>query len=252
MKTRIVKSITHHLYDNIDEFREYQPNVSLVEDWRHSNKGDWVLCDDGQVCQVLHLGVLKRKGTNTNTFIRTVIGSFVCSDSVKMDGNMRTNMHTFAKDGESPTVRRKKRKKANEKEFLFASYVAKGDDVVKAYMNAFPSNNEKYSEQQAKMLLKTERVQNLIREEIDKHLQEAEITPKYLLEEMRNIIDKPDSSDRDRLSALNTLIKITGMLDTSKTTETVALFQGFSKEQLDAIQESKYEKISESNKITEK
>jgi hypothetical protein len=169
-----------------------------------------------------------------------------------MDGDMRTNMHTFAKDGESPTVRRKKRKKANEKEFLFASYVAKGDDVVKAYMNAFPSNNEKYSEQQAKMLLKTERVQNLIREEIDKHLQEAEITPKYLLEEMRNIIDKPDSSDRDRLSALNTLIKITGMLDTSKTTETVALFQGFSKEQLDAIQESKYEKISESNKITEK
>ena len=92
----------------------------------------------------------------------------------------------------------------------------------------------------------------MIREEIDKHLQEAEITPKYLLEEMRNIIDKPDSSDRDRLSALNTLIKITGMLDTSKTTETVALFQGFSKEQLDAIQESKYEKISENNKITEK
>jgi hypothetical protein len=161
-------------------------------------------------------------------------------------------MHTFAKDGESPTVRRKKRKKANEKEFLFASYVAKGDDVVKAYMNAFPSNNEQYSEQQAKMLLKTKRVQNLIREEIDKHLQEAEITPKYLLEEMRNIIDKPDSSDRDRLSALSTLIKISGMLDTNKTTETVALFQGFSKEQLNAIQESKYEKLSEGSKITEK
>lgn len=252
MKTRVVKGITHNLYESEVEFRESHPNVSLVMDWRHSNKGDWVLTDDGKVCQVLHLGILNKESNKPSSFIRTIIGSFICVDSVKMQGKMRTNMHTFAKDGESPTVRRKKRKKANEKEFLFASYVAKGDDVVKAYMNAFPSNNEQYSEQQAKMLLKTKRVQNLIREEIDKHLQEAEITPKYLLEEMRNIIDKPDSSDRDRLSALSTLIKISGMLDTNKTTETVALFQGFSKEQLNAIQESKYEKLSEGSKITEK
>ncbi len=53
MRERIVKGITHYLYDDVDEFRKYHESVSLVTDWRHSNKGDWVLADDGQVCQVL-------------------------------------------------------------------------------------------------------------------------------------------------------------------------------------------------------
>jgi len=252
MKTRVVKGITHNLYESEVEFRESHPNVSLVMDWRHSNKGDWVLTDDGKVCQVLHLGILNKKSNKPSSFIRTIIGSFICVDSVKMQGKMRTNMHTFAKDGESPTVRRKKRKKANEKEFLFASYVAKGDDVVKAYMNAFPSNNEQYSEQQAKMLLKTKRVQNLIREEIDKYLNEADITPTYLLEEMRNIIDKGGSSDRDKITAITTLMKISGMMDTEKTTESLTLFQGFTQEQLNAIQGSKNKKLAEVKTDNEK
>lgn len=117
MKTRVVKGITHNLYESEVEFRESHPNVSLVMDWRHSNKGDWVLTDDGKVCQVLHLGILNKESNKPSSFIRTIIGSFICVDSVKMQGKMRTNMHTFAKDGESPTVRRKKRKKANEKSF---------------------------------------------------------------------------------------------------------------------------------------
>lgn len=253
MKTRVVKDITHYLYENVAEFRSHNDSVGLASDWRHSSLGDWIITDDGQVCQVLHLGVLKKSDRKKETtFIRTIIGSFVCSPSVKIEGEMKTNMHTFATKGESSEQRRKKRENANTKEFLFAQYVAKGDDVVKAYINAFPTNNEKYAKQQAKMLLKTNRVKTLIREEVDKHLNEAEITPKYLLEEMRNIIDKSESSDRDKLSALNTLIKITGMMDTEKTTESVTLFQGFSKEQLDAIQESKYEKLSESTKTSEK
>lgn len=253
MKTRVVKGITHYLYENVAEFRNYNDSIGLVSDWRHSSVGQWIETDDKQVCQVLHLGVLKKSDRKKETtFIRTIIGSFVCSPSVKIKGDMRTNMHTFATKGESSETRRKNRKNANIKEFLFAQYVAKGDDVVKAYINAFPTNNENYAKQQAKMLLKTDRVKTLIRQEVDKHLNEAEITPKYLLEEMRSIIDKPESSDRDKLSALNTLIKITGMMDTEKTTESVTLFQGFSKEQLDAIQESKYEKLSENTQTSEK
>ena len=34
-------------------------------------------------------------------------------------------------------------------------------------------------------------------------------------------------------------------MDTEKKSESVTLFQGFSKEQLNAIQESKYEKLAE-------
>ena len=38
MKTRVAKRITHNLYESEAEFRESHPNVSLVMDWRHSNK----------------------------------------------------------------------------------------------------------------------------------------------------------------------------------------------------------------------
>ena len=253
MKTRTIKRVDHYLYDNVTEFRNYHDSVALVSDWRHSNKGDWVICDDDQVCQVLHLGVMKKANRNKETsFVRTIIGSFVCSKNVKMEGDMRTNMHTFSTKGKSPSVRRKEKETANNAEFLFAKYVAKGDDVVEAYIKAFPTNNKNYASTQAKMLLKTDRVRNLVREEIDKYLDEAEITPSYLLGEMRNIVDKVDSSDRDKLSALNTLIKISGMMDTETKSESVTLFQGFTTEQLDAIQKQEYKKLSEVKKTTEK
>tara|TARA_R100000278_G_C5465282_1_gene162404 strand:+ start:132 stop:893 length:762 start_codon:yes stop_codon:yes gene_type:complete len=253
MKERIVKGVTHYLFESIEEFRDKYVTLPLVRDWRHSNKEDWVLTDDGQVCQVLHLGVLKKEDRKKETtFIRTIMGSFVCSPSVVMKGDMKTNMYTFSTAGESPSVRKKNRKHTTDKEFLFGKYVAKGDDVVEAYMKAFPSKNENYAKSQAKLLLKTDRVKKLIREEIDKHLNDAEITPQYLLEEMRNIIDKGGSSDRDKITAITTLMKISGMMDTEKTTESLTLFQGFTQEQLNAIQGSQHKKLAEVKKDNEK
>jgi len=254
MKERVVKGVTHYLFEDLDEFRtKISLRHPVVKEWRHSNKGDWILTDDGQVCQVLHLGVLKKSDRKKETtFIRTIMSSYICSPSVVIKGEMKTNMHTFSTAGESPSVRKKNRKKVTDKEFLFGKYVAKGDEVVEAYMKAFPSKNENYAKSQAKLLLKTDRVKKLIREEIDKYLNEAEITPTYLLEEMRNIIDKGGSSDRDKITAITTLMKISGMMETQKTTESVTLFQGFSKEQLDAIQGSQYKKLAEVKKDSEK
>ena len=253
MKERVVKGVTHYLFESVEEVIDKYVTLPLCRDWRHSNKGDWVLTDDGQVCQVLHLGVLKKNDRKKQTtFIRTIMGSYVCSPRVMMEGEMRTNMHTFSTEGKSPSVRKKEREKATEKEFLFGKYVAKGDDVVEAYMKAFPSKNEDYAKSQAKLLLKTDRVKKLIREEIDKYLSEAEITPTYLLEEMRNIIDKGGSSDRDKIKAITTLMKISGMMETQKTTESVTLFQGFTQEQLGAIQESKHKKLAEVKRDNEK
>ena len=212
MKTRTVKGIEHHLYADVAEFRDYHLSTALVLDWRHSNRGDWVLCDDGQVCQVLHLGIMKSHNRKKETtFIRTIIGSFICGEKSKMQGEMRTNMHTFSLKGKSPSVRRRERKNATN----------------------------------SKLLLRTERVKNLIRDEINKHLEEAEITPKYLLEEMRDVIDKSESTDRDKITALTTLMKISGMMDTEKKSESLTVFQGFTQEQLNAIQKPKHKKLQE-------
>ena len=152
-----------------------------------------------------------------------------------MTGEMRTNMHTFATDGKSPSVRKKERIKATEKEFLFAKYVAKGDDIVDSFIKAFPTNNKEYAKKEAGMLLKTDRVKSLVREEIDKLMNEAEITPLYILEKMKDIIESDGSRDSDKVSLLKELVNIAGMKDMDKKSESVTVFQGFSPEQLNAI-----------------
>ena len=95
-------------------------------------------------------------------------------------------------------------------------------------------------------------MKNSILKNLDKYLNEAEITPLYLLEEMRHIIDKGETSDRDKLTAITTLMKLSGMMETQKTTESVTLFQGFTQEQLSAIQGPENKKLAEVKRDNEK
>ena len=85
-------------------------------------------------------------------------------------------------------------------------------------MKAYPTNNEKYADYQGKILLSTERVKGLIREEVDKVLNEAEITPLYLLEKekMKSVVDDDGSQDKDKIQAIKTLMQISGMMETEK------------------------------------
>ena len=65
------------------------------------------------------------------------------------------------------------------------------------------------------------------------------ITKTYLLENAKSVVDKPDARDGDRLRALETLMKISGLLSTDKKSESIALIQeftGFTKEKLKAFE----------------
>ena len=61
---------------------------------------------------------------------------------------------------------------------------------------------------------------------------------------MRNIVDRSESQDRDKIQAIKTLMQISGMMDTEKRIESVAVFQGFTKEQLDAIGAGNVKKLA--------
>ena len=37
MKTRTINGETKYLFDNVEEFREYHPSVTLCTDWRHAS-----------------------------------------------------------------------------------------------------------------------------------------------------------------------------------------------------------------------
>ena len=237
MITRKIKHKKYKIYESEEEFRKDYPDEKIYTNWREGTEGSWVVSDDGQVCEVLKRGtMLRRAGSKQkNYYIRVPLGTFICGDNIKMEGEPRRNRYSFGLTDTSVYENKVEKKKTTQREFLFAQYVAKGEDVVDAFVKAFPTNNKSYAEGQAKILMKAKRIQNMIREEIDRVLSDADITPLYLLEQMRDIVDKRDSNDRDKIQALKTLMQISGMMDTEKKTESVAVFQGFTKEQLDAI-----------------
>ena len=85
----------------------------------------------------------------------------------------------------------------------------------------------------------------MIREEIDKVMNEADITPLYILNKMKDIIESIDAKDSDKVSLLKELVTISGMKDTEKRSESVTVFQGFTKDQLAAIGGNDTKKLAE-------
>ena len=71
-------------------------------------------------------------------------------------------------------------------------------------------------------------------------MSEGGITKRYLLESTKAVIDRSDVRDNDKLRALETLMKISGMLNTDKKSDSIALiqeFSGFSQEKLQAFEQ---------------
>jgi|TARA_R110002020_G_scaffold121634_1_gene276367 hypothetical protein len=254
MLVRKIKNVEHKVYSNEEEFSQYCPNENLTRNWRDGTEGSWVTTDDGQICQVLRRGELKNSQSTgvCNYYVRTAIGTFLCKDNVEMSGELRKNMYSFGSDKLSLYQQKIHRKKPTRREFLFAKYVAQGDGIAEAFMKAYPTNNEKYADYQGKILLSTERIKGLIREEVDKVLHEAEITPLYLLERMKEVVDNEGSQDKDKIQAIKTLMQISGMMETEKRTESLTLFQGFTKDQLNAIQGGDSKKLIEASREVEK
>jgi hypothetical protein len=118
---------------------------------------------------------------------------------------------------------------------LFAKYVAKGMNPTDAYLRVFPTNKYQYAKETARGLLKTERIQKLVTEEIEVILSDIGASKHYLLEMTKNVIDNLDGKDGDKLRAIELLMKIAGMFPNEKKTESLTVFQGFSEEQLKRI-----------------
>ena len=253
MISRKINKVNHPIYESIEEFKQYNANTDVVNDLRDGDEGSWIVSDDGQVCQVLKRGKLKvsKDSDATKDYIRVPLGTFVCNKTVKIEGEPRKNLYSFGLADKTVWNHRIEKKKLTHREFVFAQFVAKGENIVDSFLKAYPTNNRRYAEGQAKILMKAKRIQKLIREEIDKVLTEAEITPLYLLEQMKHIVDNGESQDKDKIQAIKTLMQISGMMDTDKRTESVAVFQGFTKEQLDAIGSGGVKQIAEANREVE-
>ena len=128
------------------------------------------------------------------------------------------------------------RKDLNSREELFLHYwIKERMTPQQAYLKAFPTNNPGYASMKAGQLIKTERVDTRMKEDLKPILKELKINDKLVLSNIKALAT--DGSKED--TRLKALFKLSDILDLEDKTRTSvqqisgAVFQGFSEEQLD-------------------
>lgn len=227
-----IKSIKHYLFDNEEEFRALDNQMPLRHYWRDGAEGEWVKTDDDYICQILRKIKIGKKDC-----IRTVCGTFDINNKYLMKGEdgIAENIYSFSGkkvDGFSD--------KPTKGQFLFAQYVAQGVDVIDAYKKAYPkAKSELGIQHQVNKLLKVEHVKKMIKDEIQKCLNEEGVTAEWIIGRYKTIADLAER-DSDKLRSLESLTKIAGMFETSDTkTEQLTVFAGFTPEQLEEVKNGK-------------
>ena len=236
--TRTIKGKKHYAYESKEEFRKAHPDTPLITDWKQAKEGDWCLSDDGKIVQILKKGCFVDKKKRDNNYIRTVIGMFNHRGSSPFAGTVKDEIYRFTK---------KTSYMVNTTGYLtdakrnFAKYIAHGMEPVEAYQKAFPTTKSlDYAEKKSTLLLRNKTVRQAVDKEIENLMSEVGITKRYLLETTKDVIDKIEVRDNDKLRAIETLMKISGLLSTEKKVDSVALiqeFSGFSREKLKAFEQ---------------
>ena len=247
MRTKTISRNQEVLYQNVDEFRNFYPEKKLLSDWRTAHEGEWIVTDDLQVCKILRRSTMKTSSGKTMDYVRTILGTYTTNPNVDMGGIPPKNIYSFSNKKFCKKLREERENPTNN-EFLFAKYVAKGMNPTDAYLRVFPTNKYQYAKETARGLLKTERIQKLVTEEIEVILSDIGASKQYLLEMAKSVIDNIDGKDGDKLRAIELLMKIAGMFPNEKKTESLTVFQGFSEEQLKRISSDNIKVIGHAEK----
>ena len=235
MHSKVVKGIEYNLYSDEAEFRKHHPKEDIAEDWRRAQVGEWVKSDDGKVMNIIHRWNMTDTSVGMNRknyFIRTLLGTASTGKYTKLAGDPAESIYRFInyKNGKITTIRERN----------FAKMVAMGAKPAQAYLNCFETGDYDYARKRSLALLREKRVRTMVEKEVELLLDDLGISKTYLLEEMKGVVDNKKSRDGDKLRALETLMKISGLLSTEKKSESVALIQeftGFSKEKLKAFEQ---------------
>ena len=232
MHVKTISGVDYHLYEDEEEFRKHHKKEELKDDWRKAQEGEWAVSDDGQVFSVLRRAVMYSNQYKQDTdYIRTLLGTVFVVDGVKLSGEPAEDIYTFTKYKASKYI--------SAREKLFAKMVAMGRDATDAYLTVYKTKNRRYAINRSRVLLRQKRIRTLINKEVEELMDDLGITKTYLLENAKLVVDKSDARDGDRLRALETLMKISGLLTTDKKSESIALIQeftGFTKDKLKAFE----------------
>jgi len=237
MRHYSIKGIEHTVYEVGDDVPS---SLIVLGNWKEAKVGDWVKADDGCVIQVLRVGKMKthRGKIKFWNYIGTCTGTFCNNNQMKMDTEKRDNIYSFSgKDYRYGSLQERVRPTTNE--VVFAQYVSRGLSPADAYLKAYRSNAGKHAALSAGILIKTERIQKLMREDLKPVLKQLGIDREFVLGGIRDIAET-GGKDSDRLKALIELGDILEIREVTKVQEiTGALFQGFQPKELEIIQKPK-------------
>ena len=229
MREYVINNITHTVYDSIDEV---PVNIKYI-DWKDSKLGDWVLTDDECVIQILRIGTMFRsKGKLRQVdYVGTCTGTFLKDGKMKMDTDKRENIYSLSGRLTSKEVL-EQRKKLTGREELFIHNLEKKMSLKDAYINAYKTDNEKYAETRAMLLVKTERVKKEMKKRLEPILAKLGIDDELVLDGIKQIATCAEK-DSDRLKALTELSEELELTDKGTKVQEITgmaakqLFSGF-------------------------
>tara|TARA_R110002012_G_scaffold7562_6_gene35300 strand:- start:10194 stop:10916 length:723 start_codon:yes stop_codon:yes gene_type:complete len=224
MKTYKVNKTNCHVY-NADELPD---DIQYNINWRKGKVGDWVQADDGKIVQIL-----RRYNTSGMECIGTCTGTYVVSDDNEMDTVRKKDIYSVS--GKNWYDRLVNRKEPTKYEVLFAQRLALGDQPTQAYLHVYKTKDEDTAKRKAAILVKQERIQKLVRQDLKDTFGKLGIDLDYLVESAKDVVDGA-KNDSDRLKALNMLWDAFGVVETQKVTEVAGIFQGFSTEQIESVE----------------
>jgi len=240
MRQYTVNKFKHSVYE---EDAEVPSNITVIEDWRKGNIGDWVRADDDCVIQILRKGkMLRKKGTRY--YVGTCTGTFLVLPKTKMDTDRRSNIYSFG-GHETPEEVVKNRKDLTANEELFVKFMAIDKDMPEeAYVKAFPTNNKRYARVKAANLLQTERIRTRMKEDLKPTLDELGIDDRMVLSGIKDEAVNAEKSDT-RLKALFKLSDILDLEDknSAKVQQITGVqFQGLTDEMIEPVEPKKLNK----------
>ena len=236
MREYTVNNTKHTVYDNVDEV---PGNIDYLYNWKHGHVGDWVLTDDECVVQILRAGTMFRaKGKLKKVaYVGTCTGTFLKDGKMKMDASKRTNIYSLGGGKTSKEVLNK-REELTAREELFIHNLQKNMNLRDAYLNAYKTDNKKYAETRAMLLIKTERVQKKMKEHLKPILEKLKIDEELVLDGIKNIATTAEK-DSDRLKALTELSEVLEIKDKGTKVQEISgmatkeLFSGFTNENVE-------------------
>ena len=212
--------------------------MNIVFDWRKGNEGDWVMADDGGVIQLLKVNKeVKHPGDSknykyANGWVRTVVGSFINKENVKMDTDFDShpNRYTFSKKIKNTNKRVIDRKKVTKKEKEFATNIVVGMGAVDAYKKAYTELSENKARKKATILLKQERVMKEIEKSVLDVAKSLGIDHEYILGKLKTL---DDNIVLQSAKELGKIVGTSGNTIKQKEVGLLGVFQGFSPDELE-------------------